>query len=266
MKKTTLFVLAAWLLTLIAGCHKEKFFADDSDLSADLEAIRSQLTPVERKFFDYHYAEQHNPYVKPGGLVSFRDGEDEAFMQSLIDKVLVDNSAHRFAPAVIDHIGYPAWSRSMILRDETRTHRVAVVPFFKGNDTLTRAFLLAAKPNNNQWVFRLVEKGFVLGHLNYYGDTTAVAIREKAFCLMNLRALDKKLFHKQDLEMLQWIWQHRDVLTGSVENANVLDFRCTWLLFVPIVECISNDLHAAFTPEGGELKPDGENVLPERDL
>jgi len=235
--------IAVWLLAAVliglGGCEKEKFLQEAEGIENRIIQIKKQLSPLEADFFNPYYVAQNHPDIHPGELIQFRDGEDEAFVNSVVEKLMLDNATHHFVTGMISNAGYPVWSRSMILREETQAVRLAVIPFVKMNESITSSYLLAMKPDD-EWMFAFVDRVAFKYFLQHEAPTAERA--RKTFFAINFMWLDKYLFGKEDLMIKQWVRQHGQAPLRP--DSETIEYRCTQLIIINgtcLIFAISSD-------------------------
>jgi hypothetical protein len=187
------------------------------------EARLALKTQAERDFFDFDYLEDNHALILPEGKLEYRDAQDEAFVQQVMDKILLQNAAEGFVTELISRIGYPAWSRSEVSLENSNMHRVAFIPFIKPGENKISAYLMAFKPGEAWW-FRLIEKERLKQALIH--NEPSIAENSKTFYSLYDLSFDIALFDTADSLIQEWFWDHIDTdeLTGQDNN---IDFRCT---------------------------------------
>ncbi len=236
MKNRILFTIAI-LMIFFVGCRKEEVALEPEDLNIELEEVRRKLSAQEVDFFDFSFASRNNLNIISGGLIDFRDNADEAFINTVADKVMLDNSQHDFVSALVQDIGYPIWSRSMVLIEKTAGHRAAVIPFAKLNSTSVEAYLVAFNSTAN-WQFALVKKEVLRSWLNV-NEQSVAGKKAQAFHAINFLWLDKLLFGEMDNGIANWVFSKPELSEPGFVAEPEIDFRCTmWFTSVGICQPI----------------------------
>lgn len=221
----SVWAFAALLLVLVLfACHKDLPEIIEPEHTLLEEARLKLRTPQERNFFEFSYLDQHHPGILPREGVEWRDAESDAFILSVIDAVLLQNSADNFVPDLIQRYGYPAWSRSDVRRDSSNQWLVAYIPFAKPGENQLTAYLLVLKPGN-EWFFRMVAKPRLLEAL----DPAVVSLNNEAkeLYVIGHLMLDNAMFGVIDSTLVNWLVANGDEDTEFDSDNNEIDYRCT---------------------------------------
>lgn len=119
---------------ILYSCKKDEPAPLPEERQLVEEARLALKTQAERNFFDFDYLEDNHLGIVPQANVQWRDGENDAFVLSILEEALVQNGVYGYVPDLIQRYGYPAWSRSDVRFDGSNQIQVAFIPFAKVNE------------------------------------------------------------------------------------------------------------------------------------